>query len=73
MKVGIWEVEPQPERDLVKLPAGFDHEAALEKAFRHASNYTVIFVLDGKVFGSGTLVSVKGVHGILTLSTALGA
>src|ERR1017187_935763 len=66
MKLGNWKVEPQIERDLVKLPDDFDYEAPLEKAFRHASNYTVAFILDGRVFGSGTLVSFKEVHGILT-------
>jgi len=66
MKAGSWEVEPQAERDLVKLPEDFDYDVPLEKAFRHASNYAVALVLDGQVFGSGTLVSAKGVHGILT-------
>lgn len=66
MKVANLELEPQPERDLVKLPPEFDFEPALDIAFRHASNYTVAFVMDGQVVGSGTLVSAKGVHGILT-------
>jgi hypothetical protein len=59
MKVGSLEVE-------VKLPPEFNFEAAMESACRHASNYTVALGLDAEVFGSGTLVSVKGVHGILT-------
>jgi hypothetical protein len=66
MKVGDLELEPQPERDLVKLPPEFDFESAIEKASQHASNYSVALVLDGQVFGSGTLVSVNGMHGILT-------
>jgi len=67
MKVDSLKLEPQPECDLVKLPADFDHDTMLEQASRHASNYSVIFVRDGQVFGSGTLVKVEeGVHGILT-------
>jgi hypothetical protein len=66
MKVGNLELERQPERDLVKMPADFDYEPMLDKAQRHASNYSVILIRDGQVFGSGTLVTAKGVHGILT-------
>ena len=66
MKVGTIEVEPQSEPDLVKMPAEFNYGPILDKAQRLVSNYVIIFVADGKVFGSGTLVTAKGVHGILT-------
>jgi hypothetical protein len=66
MKVETIEVEPQTKGYVVRMPAGFDSRAMLDKAQRLASNYAIIFGIDGKVFGSGTLVTAKGVHGILT-------
>src|SRR3954467_14826046 len=66
MKVANLELEPQPERDLFKMPQDFDFKVAFDKASRHAANYSVAFILDGDVFGSGTLVTVKGMYGILT-------
>jgi hypothetical protein len=66
MKVGTIEVEAQREYDLVKMPVEFDYVAMLDEAQRLASNYGIIFVIDGKVRGSGTLVIAKGIHGILT-------
>jgi hypothetical protein len=66
MNVGTIEVEPQTEHELVNLPAGFDYRPTLDKAQRLASNYAIIFVINGKVFGSGMLITLKGVHGILT-------
>jgi hypothetical protein len=66
MKVGTIEAEQPNEGCLVKMPAGIDARAMLDKAQRLASNYAVILGIDGKVLGSGTLVTAKGIPGILT-------
>jgi hypothetical protein len=52
--------------NLIKAPPGFDFDHSLEEAQKLASNYAVAFVVDDKVIGSGTLVKVRGMYGILT-------
>jgi hypothetical protein len=66
MKVQDFQFEQQKEPDLVKLPTDFDFDSILEKAEILSHHYGVIFAQDGKVFGSGTLVTANGIHGILT-------
>jgi hypothetical protein len=55
-----------------EMPQDFDYRAAIDTAQRLATNYAVVFVGENKrkdrmeLIGSGTLVSIAGVKGILT-------
>lgn len=64
MKEG--EIVPQVEAKVVKMPSDFDFSQAVDQAQSLAENYALVFVIDGKVVGSGTLVIANGTKGILT-------
>src|SRR2546422_8708220 len=52
--------------DSMDAPEGFDFEPFFKKAQLLATHYATILVSDAGMVGSGTLVNIGAIHGILT-------
>lgn len=66
MKTETVEFGPTHRNQLVTIPGEFAYRGMVQKAQRLASNYGVIFVVDNRVLGSGTLIKTGNITGILT-------